>query len=435
MSQTLGDLLRPHIKDDESTAFLEKSLSPSAALMAQQVPDDNALPSTVIHSQVSEVITPPAGHDPTKPWSFAIISLPVAGCPALLRKDGVNASNGTGIIEYDELPEGSPVLNAALSSESAGTTYRITAKSITIDQDATATTNKGTVYAADVRNSWARSTGTLTGGTNAAYATYHWRGLSTAYLAAPSVLSTMPGAVTWKASQGMYMISRNEGSFQWARADRAYVQTPTGAGTNGSKIESTVWEPCMDWSIPVVVFTNLDASAQYPYKLITCYEIIPELGSILQDSSSISATNLPAVVLYKTLSRKFGQFYPADFNDWGTLWENVKRVFRVTRPLIAGAASMIPGAGPLFAAAINAIPVESKEKQQAAQRKQAEDVQRSASTESAVLRVAARQLADNKTPGQPVAVVPRRTIKFVTKPRAKLVKTTQATKDKKKKKK
>lgn len=413
MSQRLSDLIKPYIKDEDASHFLEKALSPSAPISAQQVPDSNSLPTHVIHSQTTQVIGPPANQDPTKPWSFAVLLAPTAGIPAYVRKVG-KASNGTAIIENSIIGEGSPLLDTALKSASSGTRYRITAKSATIDQDASATTNKGTVYGADVRNSYCRGNTGLTGGTDPSYATYYWRGQNMAAVATPSVLSTMPGAVSWKASQGMYMVSRNTGSFEWARADLAYVQDPTLAGTFGGVNAASAWEPCLDWSVPVCIFDNLDVSSAYPTKIITCYEIIPEISSILQDGATLSATNPTAISVYKSVSDRFGQFYPADFNDWGTLWNSVKSLFATAKPFLSGAARFVPGIGPVLSTVIDSIPV-SKEKQLEEQRRKTEAANRNGTTEAAQTRVAQRILSDNKSP-QP-ALVKVKQISYKTKKR------------------
>jgi len=319
----------------------------------------------------------------------------VAGFPGLIRVIGADEA-GVAIIRNYHVAEGSPQLNAGLSSAQSGTRYRVTAKSVTVTQDANSVSNNGTMYAADVRNSYARGNTGLIGCTSADRATYYWRGLSFASIAEPTILSTMPGAVSWPASQGVYAVSRNTGAFDWARADSAYVQDPLFAGTfGGGNNADTNWEPCLDWSVPAMTFMNLSSGAQYPVKFITCYEIIPELSSIFQDNATLSATNLAALSLYKTASEQFQQFYPADFNDWGTLWNGVKSFFSSAKPLLSGAAKFIPGAGPVISSMIDLIPVSKDQKMERA-RQQTEEATQRATTEAAINRNAARVLSDGK---------------------------------------
>jgi len=333
------------------------------------------------------------------PYRLTFMSLPIPGHPVAVRID-YTGGTGTPQSATTTLSEGSALLRQLLvATSTSATCYRITAKSVTLNLDATALTNSGTVYAVDVDNSYARSAEALTGGTTGSgYASFCWRG-QTLQNMVPDSISAKSGAVSWRAVDGLYAVSRNEGNFEWARANNANVQSPASSGLAGPL--TTAWEPALDWSVPTMVVDNLNQNASIICKAITCYEIQPEIGSIIQDVVSISAVDMAALAVYKSACANFGAFYPADFNDWGTLWQGIKDFFARAKPFISKAANFIPGVGPLISTFIDGIPAQTKESRKAAMKAQTDKAERAAKIEAAALKNAERILSAGKTKGGP----------------------------------
>jgi hypothetical protein len=150
-----------------------------------------------------------------------------------------------------------------------------------------------------------------------------------------------------------------------------------------------------------MVVDNLNQNASVICKAITCYEIQPEIGSIIQDVVSVSAVDMASLAVYKSACANFGAFYPADFNDWGTLWQGIKDFFAKAKPFISKAANFIPGVGPLISTFIEGIPTQTKESRKANMKAQADKAERAAKIEAAALKNAERILSAGKTKGGP----------------------------------
>jgi hypothetical protein len=409
MSQKLHQLVKPFVGTSAGSLFVEKAISPSSSVDAQQVPDEFSGTSVALQSNKSTSCNPKlfaiavgagaADYKDGTPYRLTFMSLPVPGHPVAVR---IDYTGGTGVAQTvtTTLSEGSALLRQLLvTTSTSATTYRITAKSVTLNMDANATTNNGTIYAVDVDNSYARTSETLTSGvTGSGYASFCWRGQTLPNMS-PDSISAKSGSVAWRAVDGIYAVSRNEGEFVWARANNANVQSPANSGIAGPL--TTAWEPALDWSVPVIVVDNLNQNASVICKAITCYEIQPEIGSIIQDVASVSAVDMAALAVYKSACANFGAFYPADFNDWGTLWQGIKDFFAKAKPYIAKAANFIPGVGPLISTFIDGIPAQTKESRQAAMKQQRDKAERAALIEAAALKNAERVLAVGKVQGGP----------------------------------
>jgi len=392
MSQKLSGLVRSHVGTAEGARFVEKYFSPAAIIDAERVPDEFGGSSALSHSQRTLSLTAStyAGGKVRNGWKATFVTTPIAGAPVQCRFDYVVDGTGAAGSHTTFITEGNALLKQALAENNSGTKYRVTAKSITAHLDANATSNQGTVYAATIGNSYRGAIGTGADTTiDLSRSSFWWKGANLEALSDPSLISTMPGAVTWDATDGIYAINHNDGGFQWARADLAYVQFISGGGTvNSWNINAPMWEPCLDWDVNCVVFDNLHADAKIVLKVITDYEIIPEVGSIYQGETHKSATDMSTLALIKGANDQFGHFYPADFNDWGTLWQSTKDFFGKAKPLLSKAANYIPGVGPVVSKVIDAIPVQSAASREAATRKLAEQAERAAMLENAAVKQA-----------------------------------------------
>jgi len=333
---------------------------------------------------------------------YGIITLPVFGVYGLMYMKFTKGDGSGYSIASSSIIESEPMVTSLTTADSGGTHYRITASSFTANLDATALTNCGTIHATSVGNSLVRVTGPLAGG-DPAKAQFYWKGLPTwdpvptaPSLASVATLSTKPGYTTWRMVDGLYAVQRNQGLFEFARADQADVQTPNQPGSNAGRIPIPTWEPCLDWDCHAAIFDNIDLGATVNVKFIRCYEIIPEAGSIAQGFANASATDMPSVNMYKTLSGQFGMLYPADFNDWGTLWQGVKNFFGKAKPILSKAASFIPGVGGVVSKMIDQIPVQTAEAREKAMAELKEKAEAKAKIDAAALRNAEEVLARGK---------------------------------------
>lgn len=412
MSQKLRELVRPHLGTTEGSLFLEKAMSPSAPIGPQRVPDSNSDPTAVIESTRTVVFTPSlfdlvvgtavgnirAGTT----VRYGMVTCPFAGvvcfaCCYYQKGDGSGVA-----VQAVVLIDTTPLLVNVLADGNSATLYRMTASSYTAQLDANATNNQGYVYAVDVGNSYTRITGPLTGG-DGMKSQWAWKGAVSASTTAGATcltninnITAKSGNVNWRAVDGMYGIQRNEGEFLWHRADDCDAQSPQGAGTAGLRLVLNNWEPCTDWTVGTFVADNIASDANVPIKFIRCFEIKPELGSLLSNIAEVSATDMPAINLYKTLSQQFGTHYPADFNDWGTLWQGVKNFFGSAKPLLSKAAQFIPTVGPVVSGMIDAIPVQTKASREAAMAKNKAKAEARATLEAAKLKDAQKTLSEGK---------------------------------------
>jgi len=417
MSQKLRDLVRPHLGTTEGSRFLEKAMSPSAPIGAQRVPDTCSEPTAVMESTRTIVFNPAlfglvvgtaAGNIRTgSTVRYGMVTCPVAGIAAwaycyFQKGDGTGLALVTTIIS-----DTSPLLINCLADPNSASLYRMTASSYTAQLDANATNNQGYMYAVDVGNSYTRITGPLTGG-DITKSQWAWKGaisasitLGVTALTQVDNMTAKAGNVNWRAVDGMYGIQRNEGNFLWHRADDCDLQAPTGAGTSGQRVAANTWEPCCDWSVGSFVADNISVDANVPIKFIRCFEMKPELGSLLQNIAEVSATDLPALNVYKTLSQQFGTHYPADFNDWGTLWQGVKNFFSSAKPLISKAAQFIPSVGPVISGMIDSIPVQTKAARESAMASNKAKAEARATIEAATLKNAQKVLSEGKLATRP----------------------------------
>jgi len=379
MSQRLDTLVKQLINSDHGSEFIEKALSPSIDVHGIRVPDEFSEPTACLDTQRMVQLSPAFFGISSSVVvtgtrvQYAIMTVPTAGIHFIARMTYISAVTGgvptiahVNAYAYDTDPLLSQVVAVGTSS---GVKYRTVASSITAHLDATALTNCGTVYASQVNNSYVPGIEPLTNATaDKGFASYYWRGatFNETGLSDPSFLTTRAGSVSWDATDGLYAVQRNDGSFNWARADNCNLQAPTATGKAGLFSPNTYWEPCIDQNITVAIFDNIDPAALVVVKSIRCYEIVPETGSILQGLAMRSPTDMAAMALYKTMVGQVGTLYPADFNDWGTLWQGIKNLWaKIKTPVVAGL-NFVPGVGGVLSKMASAIPTQtSKEKAKA----------------------------------------------------------------------
>jgi len=243
MSQRLDSLVKQLIGSDHGSEFIEKALSPSIDVHGIRVPDEFSEPTACLDTQRMVQLSPAffgissslvvAG---TR-VRYSLITIPTAGIHFIARMTYVSAVTG-GIPTISDVNayayDSDPLLAQVVAQNTiGGVKYRTVASSITAHLDATALTNCGTIYASQVNNSYVPGIEPLTNATSGkGYASYYWRGaqFDNTHLADPSFLTTRAGSVSWDATDGLYAIQRNDGSFNWARADNCDMQAPTANG-------------------------------------------------------------------------------------------------------------------------------------------------------------------------------------------------------------
>jgi len=376
MSQKLDSLVKQLINSDHGSDFIQKTLSPSIDVRCVRVPDEFSEPTACIDTQRIVQFSPqlfsilPTNILAGSRIRYGMMTIPAAGVYAVGVMRYTNSSS-VASEAYINLYETDPLLSQVVAANvPSAVKYRTVASSVTTHLDATALTNSGTVYASQVNNSYVPGIELMTNGVSGkGYSSFFWRGAQFGLTALidPSYLTTRPGSISWDATDGCYAVQRNDGLFDWARADNCNLQSPGVVGAlTGVFTGDTYWEPCIDQNISVVLYDNIDPSAIVVAKFIRSYEILPETGSILQGLTMRSPTDMAAMALYKTMAQQVGTLYPADFNDWGTLWQGVKNLWaKIKTPVVAGL-NFVPGFGGVLSKMASAIPTQtSKEKAKA----------------------------------------------------------------------
>jgi hypothetical protein len=319
--------------------------------------------------------------------------------------DGSTTSGFTGVIyEPDPLMYSLTDITAQTPANypanGSASLYRICARSITSRLIANDLTNQGSVFAASLGNS-----SYLSGQSSTEAAQPVATFTNTQLLPTSTQLTAIPGSYSGKAKDGCYAIHRNAGTFKYFNADTCYAQF-LGSGTPGSAVNplplgsvgsgqpggdpTHPWWNCDDWDMVCVMFTGLDPKATIDITIHSVYEMIPEIGSKLTSLCRVPNMDVASMEVIKRLHHEFGQFYPADFNDWGTLWQGAKNFFADNKDLIGTLAGAVPMAGGALSAIVKAIPTESKSQR----RQNAISLQQEAD-ENALLRRAQLLNAEN----------------------------------------
>jgi hypothetical protein len=334
-----------------------KYISPSADVSAQTVPDYDATPSVVLESTGTTNLQHKsiATGKTLESWDLVALSTVTAGVSMGIRKtnyytDGTNDTLEIGYSDDD------PLMNqiawyggsGPITTSTAGSRYRINAKSLTFKLDASALNNQGMFYGGSIGNSVA-PTGQATEGTPA-ISVSSW--INRQIFPTTAQLTNVPGSLTINARDGIYGVHRNQGTFNYYSADPAvidYQDLPVPGNVIG-------WSPCLDWDMLVFKAHNLSPLASVHVTTHTVYEIIPEVGSILTSLVKDPMVEPQALEILRRLHIEFGQFFPSDFNDWGTLWNGAKDFFANNKDLIGTMAGAIPVAGNALSAIIKAVP-------------------------------------------------------------------------------
>lgn len=366
-------------------AWLAKALHPSdATLKCSGVPEDTSLPTAALNFMTTQTISAPAAAT----WGADVVLAPsptVFGRTATETAAAYGYTSATNptltanpAAEFGALGKGfSDLLVAGFCSNALR--YRLMYASVTVSLTASATSNEGSVVAAQYDaqpiqtysvpgfDATQNPVGTWFSRTNQAwYNSPH----STA------ALQSMPGAVSWDAKKGVYLVLKlDEDAMNWHSAYETYVPLscdtspavmvpgitaafgnftdhatagaaaavqppwgihgtwglPAASGTGAtSAIEAgtiaAVYPPTCG-NVGTIRFTGLNASASLILTWRVGYEVIASpLSPYVTFMSAPVPADPIAIAAYHAISREMLAAYPAEYNIFGALFNVIKSI-------------------------------------------------------------------------------------------------------------
>lgn len=361
-----------------------KALHPSDPVSeCQGIPDESAVPTAHMNFMTSYQMVAPSGTAAGDTWGFDLDVLPhPVALGALHAYDSAVSHNTLAAILNTQLT-GADHAAKYTTWTSYAQRWRPTYVGVTVYQDGAALTNQGTIIACQRPvHEWkmystvgAFNTGAKTAGTAVTQLIAFQSGDATSFETA----TNMPNAYIGKSMEGCYMplimtescqkwhgqhdscsylgkISASPNSVGWTLAASATDQWPFyGLATSGeaagngntymgsvtSRLGSDIWG--------LICARNLDPTTSFTIIFRAGYEIQAQPGTLLSPQLHVSPQYDPdAIANYYRIRREMKDAYPADFNDWGKIWNVIKSIGRVVLP---GVAMMGPiGAGVAAAA-------------------------------------------------------------------------------------
>jgi len=340
----------------EGKAYLEKYISPSAEVAWDGIPDDSTGGLVTIEETGILRIGPPVATENGGLWACNILFAPVIGNLGMtIVSQGQNTASNAIITKEPNfaISQSQPDRMALL-----GTRYRLGAASITTQLDASALNNQGTAFVMSQQNPWklqtAKTNQFLTVGPWAdVVAPYYTWSCKTLGDIDSQTIMARPGTKTRPAREGDYTPLRNrEETFKWMDCEVAWLQSPTSL----YELPYPLTAPVPGWDMVIQRFEGLHPTAGLVIKYIACWEIQPDIGSPLQSFIRATPVDHAAMALAKAFVRSFDGSFPADYNDWATLWNGVKATWNAIRKPLTSAVAAIPGYGPALSAAVGMLP-------------------------------------------------------------------------------
>lgn len=359
--------------------FLEKYISPSAEVPWNGVPDVNGAPTTTIAIQQSLRIPSPAS-DSGKKWDLTVLYNPRGRLLGYWRS---NTAEAIPTMRQSMILAEEPIFAAAhkdpVAFNQMAARYRIGYAGLTTHLDSSSITDEGTVSTVRAGCPWQIAPwgdGNSPNSNSGTAPFYQWKAPNYDYRGFninrvdQQVISSRPGSVVRQAREGTYDALRNDGRFDWAGTDGAWYNTPTSTTTpDALAADLPHLHPTPDWDYLILRYENLHPYAAVILKMMVGYEFQTDLGSPLQSFMRLTPQDESAMRLVRALGGQFPGGWPADYNDWGTIWNAVKRTWNTLQPAIAGATALIPEVGPGLSALIGAMPKLSVNEQQQGARK------------------------------------------------------------------
>lgn len=357
-----------------------KALHPSdPTALSRGVPDPSSCPNVVLAYYNVFRISCPSGN--TDPWGFDLTVLPNALVPGYFRtlaSDGLTITAEGNFLNSGFSPPTDlvPVYSHLLTQfRSLGIeAHRLVAMGVTAYQDGPALANQGTLTAAQYQVARRKYYACPDFGIAAPRFAVYQNNDEANY----DTSQHMPNAYFGESKDGCYLPLRlSQDAIKWrTEADLEY---PNGSGTNSSQRNLTIpnttgpaWFPypacergyyAGGLTLGDLVFAplngiwggisarNLSYQTSFAFYVRMTIECRVSPTSTLAPQQSMSPPYDPvAMASYFRISRELKDAYPADYNDWGKLWDVIKGAAKVALPAL----SMVPGPVGLIASAAHA---------------------------------------------------------------------------------
>jgi len=331
--EKLSNLIRSHGMSlgtsPSGTAWAMKALHPAANTEPiEGIPDRSGIPIAMLEFKSNYSVSSPT----STPYDALIYSFPspiIFGCAQLLSTAGAPVPSGAGGWQEfnNQQITGATYHDKVVTWHGLIATARLAYMGITINFDAAALTNNGTITAGQQTVGWIQ-------------------GLNTAIVAVPiqqyagptityQNLINLPLAVQYRAIEGCYMpIKLTNPALPFINQSMDYFYTafwPPGGGpaiVTGLATEAGYLIPQLcDGQLGAIAFHNVAGTTALRITYRVGFECCPVPGSsyscFMHPSPPIDSTALDA---YYNISAKLYDAYPDVYNDWGKLWEVIKGI-------------------------------------------------------------------------------------------------------------
>lgn len=364
----------------DGRAWVTKALHPSDPMsVSHGMPDPSSCPNVILAYNNVFRISAPTGQ--VGPWGFDLTVIPNAIVQAFYRvldTDGVTTLTMGNFLNSGLMSPGqvTPVYSSCFANFRALgiEAHRLIAYGVTAYQDGPALANQGTLAASQ----WevARRKYYPMGGAGIGLGTRHAI-YQTSDEANYLTSQHMPNAYFGESKDGCYLPLRLSSTCdRWvtdadldlcpgvAPTDDLNVPQPTTTGNANPPFYSLA-RSYMSSSIlhgdqvyrPLnaiwggISVRNLSPQTSFAFYCRMTIEARVQPMSPLAPQQSMSPPYDPvALASYFRISRELKDAYPADYNDWGKLWDVIKSVAKVALPAL----SMVPGPVGLISSAVNA---------------------------------------------------------------------------------
>lgn len=345
-----------------------KALHPADPLTeVRGVPDQSALPTTMLNWQMESVVAPAAGASGT--WSCDLTMVPDPcsfGCAAKTDSLGVTTQ------QFVNTQLGATYQAAFQALNGNGDRWRLAYMGLTVYQDGPALSDQGSVAAAVIPvDPLIMSTSYFDAGQQEQHTSRNAIAFTTNSMADFETLVRMPNAYMGQSKHGVYMplkLSTNHqnwhGQFDVLQDGTAWtldggqngrVVTKDGAinsgwpyygcqccwySTTGHYFSGTSTQrmfPCnQNWGR--LCFQNLSVASRLVLVWRVGYEVQCNPLSMYAAYLKLSPPHDPlAVEEYFAIARELKDAYPAEYNDRGKLWDVIKAAMRTALPFISAA--------------------------------------------------------------------------------------------------
>lgn len=340
---------------NEGRAWCEKALHPASSVEVKTgVPDFQTMPTMTQTFSFAYTLSAPGAAN----WEAEVL---LHSNPWILGMgrcyDGVAATTFTPF--YNTMLGASTTYGAAIRQYIYENieAYRLVAAYMTIELDATSTTNSGTVSASQYILEPCLGTYDSASGPYVNVPAHVWKDVPKSY----TTLVQMPGALVGKAEDGVYIPLRLDKNFPWRKTnERRFHINSAAAATyfayNGQVcaipapaaadfpfgIDSTnstpTWYHEFSNASPFVghaSFRNLNPAASLRVSVRHIYELM--VPPSVNYASFLRAPCLPdpiALQMYSTIASRLKLAYPADYNHFGDILKEVWRIARTVLPVL-----------------------------------------------------------------------------------------------------